>query len=39
MDGAPLGFYSQHKKGVRGWLARWWVRRRTRQIVKARDGR
>jgi len=29
---APLGYHHRDERGPRGWLARWWLRRRTRQV-------
>lgn len=31
----PWGFTHRHEKNLRGWLARRWLARRTRQIRKA----
>jgi hypothetical protein len=32
---APFGFRHVKERGPRGWLARWWLRRRVKQIIRA----
>lgn len=31
----PLGYTRRDDDGLRGWLARWWLRRRTERIRRA----
>lgn len=35
---APLGYSRRNDPGLRGWLARWWYRRRVKRVRKALDA-
>ena len=32
---APMGYYSRSSPRIRGWLARWWLRRRVLRVERA----
>ena len=37
MSPAPLGYEHRDDNSPRGWLARWWLRRRTNKVAAALD--